>query len=406
MRLMEDRPEIKVPFARVDASGNEYQYLKEVLESGWLTTGRFAGMLEEQFTGIIGARHGLAVNSCTSALHLALEALGAGPGTKILVPTMTFTATAEVARYLGANPVLLDVDPTSGLLTPEIVEKGLESNPDAGILMVVHFGGHPAAMLDSDSGRGILQLCRARGVRIIEDAAHAFPARIGDSMIGTIGDVTCFSFYANKTMTTGEGGMVTTEDDTLAERMRTMRLHGIDRDAWHRFSRPGAGWEYDIIAPGYKYNMPDTAAAIGLAQLERHQQMHERRIELATRYMSELQQLVGLGLPACTVPRSDHAWHIFPVMLDPEAPVDTDQLISEMNQRGVATSVHYKPLHRMSYWRQECRLDEAHDARDFPGAEARWRGSVTIPLFSSMTDGEQQHVIDTLEAILEAPTAC
>ena len=265
----------RIPFSRVVCDGNELAYVKEVLESGWLTTASKAQAFEEKFAEAVGARHAIAVNSCTAALHLGLEAMGVGPGDKVLVPTMTFTASAEVVRYLGADPVFLDVEYGSSLITPEIVAEAIDRHPDAKALIVVHFAGQPARMLSQD-GPGILEICRQRGVRVLEDAAHAFPARCGGRMVGGLGDATCFSFYANKTITTGEGGMLTTDDEAIAARARVMRLHGIDRDVWSRFTAAKPSWEYDVIAPGYKYNMPDINAAIGLAQLERARLMRDQ----------------------------------------------------------------------------------------------------------------------------------
>ena len=206
--------------------------------------------------------------------------MGIGPGDKVLVPTMTFTASAEVIRYLGADPVFLDVEYGSSLLTPELVAEGIDRNPDAKALVVVHFGGQPAPMFRRGDQPGILEVCRERGLKVLEDAAHAFPTRCGDRMVGSLGDATCFSFYANKTITTGEGGMLTTDDDVIAARAKVMRLHGIDRDVWTRFTSPRSTWEYDVVAPGYKYNMPDINAAIGLAQLERAHILRDQRQRL------------------------------------------------------------------------------------------------------------------------------
>src|SRR5512143_1833957 len=260
---------MKVPYCRIACDGNELAYVREVLESGWLTTGAKALELERRFAAAVGAEQAIAVNSCPSALHLALEASGVKAGARVFVPTMTFTASAEVVRYLGADPVFLDVEYGTCLLTPEIVEEAVRKHPDVKTLVAVHYGGQAAPMLGRDGGPGILEICRRHGLRVVEDAAHAFPARCAGRTIGALGDATCFSFYANKTITTGEGGMLTTDDPAIAARAKAMRLHGIDRDVWDRFTAAKPAWEYDVIAPGYKYNMPDVNAAIGLAQLER-----------------------------------------------------------------------------------------------------------------------------------------
>ena len=385
----------RIPYSKVCCDGNELAYLKAVLDSGWLTTAGKARALEQKFAEAVGARFACAVNSCTAALHLGLEALGVGPGDKVFVPTMTFTASAEVIRYLGADPVFLDVEYASCLVTPEILERAIDRHPDVRTLVVVHFGGQAAPMLSPD-GEGILDLCRRRGIRILEDAAHAFPARCGGRMVGGIGDVTCFSFYANKTMTTGEGGMLTTNVEDIASRARIMRLHGIDREVWSRFTSSPASWEYDVVAPGYKYNMPDINAAIGLAQLERAEQMRDQRQRCAEYYREQLAGLPGVDLPPLHVPAADHAWHLFPLVLRPEAKVERNQLILLLAEKGVGTSVHYKPLHRMSYYRDRYRLSLA----DFPEAERTWQGCLSLPIYPTLADEDLEYVCACLWEIL------
>ena len=385
-----------LPFSRVSCDGNELTYLQEVLDSGWLTTASKAREFERRFAQEVGARFAIAVNSCTSALHLGLEAMGIGPGDRVLVPTMTFTASAEVIRYLGADPVFLDVEYGSSLLTPEIVAEGISRNPDAKALVVVHFGGQPAAMFQRGERSGILEVCRERGLRVLEDAAHAFPTRCGDRMVGQIGDATCFSFYANKTITSGEGGMLTTDDPAVAERVRVMRLHGIDRDVWDRFTSPRTAWEYDIVAPGFKYNMPDVNAAIGLAQLERAYVMRDRRQQIAARYVERLTGLESLDLPVVHVPPNHHAWHLFSVVVKPTAPVGRNELIELLTGRGIGTSVTYKPLHRMSYYRDRYGLSP--DA--FPGAERIWQGCLALPIYPSLSDDDVDYICSCMHRFL------
>lgn len=386
----------RIPYSRVACDGNELAYVREVLESGWLTTAGKAQEFERRFAAAVGARHAVAVNSCTAALHLGLEALGIGPGDRVLVPTMTFTASAEVVRYLGADPVFLDVEYGTGLVTPEVVAAALDRNPGARALIPVHFAGQAARMVPDSAGPGLLEVCRRRGVRILEDAAHAFPARCGDRMIGALGDATCFSFYANKTITTGEGGMLTTDDDVLAARARVMRLHGIDRDVWDRFTAAKPAWEYDVIAPGYKYNMPDINAAIGLAQLERAEAMRRRRQEIAARYLGRLADLETLDLPRACVPAEDHAWHLFVVVARPGARVERDRLIELLADRGIGTSVTYKPLHHMTYYRDRYGLRP----EDFPEAERIWRGCVALPIYPGLSDDDVDFICDTLRELL------
>jgi dTDP-4-amino-4,6-dideoxygalactose transaminase len=395
---------MKVPFHRVDAGGHELRYLREVLESGWLTSGGKVLDFEADFGTAVGAKHAIAVNSCTAALHLACEAAGVGPGSEVLIPTLTFTATAEVVEYLGGRVRLADVDPETGLLTPEIVAKALADHPSISCVMPVHFAGRACRMRGTMTHPGIVDLCEARNIPVIEDAAHAFPTRHTDgSMVGSaIGSAACcFSFYANKTISTGEGGMVTTDDDDLAERARRMRLHGIDRSAWDRHTNVDARWEYDVVAAGYKYNLTDLAAAIGIAQLERADDLRAARARLAERYRERFAGRRGLRLPPIPDDPDGHAWHLFAVHLEPGAGVDRDTFIEGLKARQIGTSVHYKPLHRMTHWARTALPDgDAIAAERFPGAEAWFEGCVSLPLFPSMTDGEFDAVCTAVEAVL------
>ncbi len=386
----------KIPFARVACGENELAYIKEVLDSGWLTTASKADAFEKKFREIVGAKFAYAVNSCTAALHLALEALGVGPRDKVFVPTITFTATAEVVRYLGGDPVFLDVEYGSSLITPEILKEAINRHPNVKVLMVVHFGGQAAKMV-SEQGKGILDICGEHDIKIVEDAAHAFPSKVGGKVVGSIGDVTCFSFYANKTITTGEGGMLTTNDKSIAERAKVMRLHGIDRDVWSRFVSDGVSWEYDVVAPGYKYNMPDVNAAIGLAQLERAESMRKERERCARYYMKHLSELDQIDLPLLHVDTKDHAWHLFGIILNNKAKVSRERFIQLMNEHSIGTSVHYKPLHRMTYYRDRYNLD----VRDFPDAERAWQGCVSLPIYPSLSDEDLEYVCSTIRDILE-----
>jgi dTDP-4-amino-4,6-dideoxygalactose transaminase len=353
--------------------------------------------LEQRFAEAVHAKFACAVNSCTAALHLALEALGVGPGHQVFVPTMTFTATAEVIRYLGADPIFLDVEYGTSLLTPESLQQAIHRHPNARVLMLVHYGGQPAELTRRD-GTGILDICRSNDVSVVEDAAHAFPARWCEQPVGSFGDVTCFSFYANKTITTGEGGMLVTNDGAIYKRAKTMRLHGIDRDVWDRYTSDRPSWEYDVVAPGYKYNLPDVAAAIGLAQLERAEEFRRERERCAAHYLRHLADVPGLELPTTRVSSSDHAWHLFPVVLAPEAPLARNQFIDVLADRGIGTSVHYKPLHRMTYYRDRYRLRP----EDFPNAERIWQGCVSLPIYPTLSDEDLDYVCDTIRQTLMA----
>jgi dTDP-4-amino-4,6-dideoxygalactose transaminase len=387
---------MNVPFFRVDASGNELRYVREVLESGWLTSGGRVLDFEAAFAEATGAKHAIAVNSCTAALHLACEAAGIGPGSEVLVPSVTFTATAEVVEYLGGLVRIADVDPTTGLLTPDIVEAALDAHPGIDCIIPVHLTGAACRLRGTPGSPGIIDVCEKRGVKVIEDAAHAFPALHvdGTPVGGAVGSVACcFSFYANKTITTGEGGMVTTDDDEIASRIRRMRLHGIDRSAWDRHTRVGAAWEYDVVAPGYKYNLTDVAAAIGLAQLERSEESRDARRRIAARYHERLGHLNELTLPALEQRPDSHAWHLFVIHLHPESGLDRNDFANELAASGIGTSVHYKPLHLMSVWRKLARIPEG----GCPHSDAWFAGCLSLPLFPSMTPAEIETVADTVE---------
>jgi dTDP-4-amino-4,6-dideoxygalactose transaminase len=340
----------------------------------------------------------LAVNSGTAALHLGLEALGIGQGDRVLVPTFTFTATAEVVRYLGADPIFIDCDPETFCITVVQIEEAMRAqglDPEdqrLKAIIPVHFGGHPCPM------DAILEFAAKHNLKVLEDAAHALPTRHNGRLIGTFGDVTCFSFYANKTLTTGEGGMVCTSDDEIAERIRVMRLHGIDRDVWDRFCT-GASWEYDVVAPGFKYNMPDINAALGIHQLKKVETFRKKRQLIAQVYYDELGNVPGLILPRIDCPMEEHSWYLFNVLIDSDKSlrgVDRGEFISEMTKRDIGTGVHYKPIHQMTYYKREYGLKPDM----FPNAEWVSVRCVSLPIFSAMTDKQLDYVIESVKDIL------
>jgi dTDP-4-amino-4,6-dideoxygalactose transaminase len=380
---------MNIPFSKVDCSGNELNYIKEVLDSGWLTTASKALEFEKKFAEIVDVEYAFAVNSCTSALHLALDAIGICKGDQVLVPSMTFTSTAEVIRYLGADPVFLDVEYGSSQLSENIVEKALIQYTNVKAIIVVEFAGQPAPLLS--------EICKKYNVRLISDAAHAFPARIGHRFIGNFADITCFSFYANKTITTGEGGMLVTNDPKIAQRVKLMRLHGIDREVWGRFNSSKPQWEYDILQAGYKYNMPDICAAIGLAQLERSEEMRLLRQEIAEVYFDELKSIDGLDLPEIHVPFKSHAWHIFSVVLNNKQKIRRNDMIQSLFKKGIGSSVHYKPLHRMTYYKNHYNLSPD----DFPNTEKIWAGNFSLPIYSLLTKENAKFIAFQVKNIIK-----
>jgi len=385
-----------IPFARVDCSGRELEYVGQVLESGWLTTASKSKELEEKFAELIGCKHAIAVNSCTSALHLALDACNIGTGDKVLLPSLTFTATAEVVRYMGADPVLMDVDKTTGCISGELVAEALERHSDIKAVLAVHYGGYPIEMTNS-LGSGLADICNAHGVHLVNDSAHALPAHRGGVYIGYEGDITCFSFYANKTMTTGEGGMLTTNSDDIAKRARLMRLHGIDRDAWDRYTKQSGAWEYDVTAPGFKYNLPDLNAAVGLAQFERLEDMRRKRQNCAAFYQNELADIGAIRLFESDVAPEEHAWHLFPIVVDPEGTFSRNELINFLAENGIGTSVHYKPIHRLKYYRERYSLNP----RDYPVTEEIWQGCVSLPIYNLLEEKDLRYISDSIHLFFQ-----
>jgi dTDP-4-amino-4,6-dideoxygalactose transaminase len=378
-----------IPFAVPDIGEDEVAAAAEAIRSGWLTTGKQSASFEREFAEFLRpGLHAIAVNSATAGLHLALEAAGVGPGDEVIVPTWTFTATAEVVRYLGADPVPVDVHPDTLNIDLAAAAAAVTSRTKA--MIPVHFAGLPVPA-------GALAGCaRSNGLRVIEDAAHSFPARSEGEVVGTgASDAVVFSFYATKTMTTGEGGMVVTEDDALASRARTMRLHGINRDVFDRYTSTVPSWRYEVVAPGFKYNLTDPAAAIGRVQLRRAAAMRQRREQIAEAYFAGLADL-PLQLPMRALPEDLHAWHLYVLRLGPDASLGRDRFIERMSEEGVGCSVHFIPLHLHPYWRDRYQLTP----EAFPVASREFEHAVSLPIFSSMTDAQVSRVIEVAHKVL------
>lgn len=379
-----------LPFALPQIGDDEIAEVVDTLRSGWITTGPKAKRFEQAFTDFLGdpTLESIAVNSATAGLHLALEALGIGPGDEVITTTHTFTATAEVVRYLGADVKLVDIDPVTLNIAPHAVEAAI--TPRTKCLLPVHYAGLGADM------PALLDIARRHNLKVVEDAAHALPTTIGGQLVGTLqSDATVFSFYANKTITTGEGGMLVTRHPEIAERAKVMRLHGINRDAFDRFTAKVPSWYYEIVAPGFKYNLTDIAAALGLQQLKRLRGFQHRREQLATRYGQMLHGL-PLTLPPKAPQGDQHAWHLYAVRLREDARATRDQVIATLSERGIGTSVHYVPLHRHPYWRERYQLTPAM----FPHSDAAYQSMLSLPLFTAMSDADQDRVIGALHEAL------
>jgi dTDP-4-amino-4,6-dideoxygalactose transaminase len=372
-----------LPFHRALIEEEEINAVLDVLHSGWLTTGPRVREFESTFARYVGSAHGVAVSSCTAALHLALAAIGIGEGDEVILPTMTFASSGNAVLYLRARPVLVDCGRETFHIDPEQIEKAVTSRTRA--ILPVHYAGYAC---DMDA---ILAIARRHNLKVVEDAAHALPAGYKNKMIGAIGDITCFSFYATKTVTTGEGGMLTTENSEFAERMRRLSLHGISKDAWKRYTAEGS-WRYDILETGYKYNMTDLVASIGIAQLAKCDAMCARRRLIAERYNQALASLDACETP-CTPADSQHAWHLYVLQVTPSVlSIDRNRVIEELKARGIGTSVHFIPLHLHTLYRQELGYRRGH----FPNAEERFERAISLPIYPSMTEEDSGRVIEAL----------
>ena len=381
-----------LPFALPEIGDAEIAEVVDTLKSGWVTTGPKAKRFEAAFTEFLGdaSLESIAVNSATAGLHLALEALGIGPGDEVITTTHTFTATAEVVRYLGADVVLVDIDPATLNIDPKAIEAAI--TPRTKCILPVHYGGLAADM------PAILEIARRHGLKVVEDAAHALPTLCAGALVGTLqSDITVFSFYANKTMTTGEGGMIVTRNAELAKRMKVMRLHGMSRDAFDRFTATVPSWYYEIVAPGFKYNLTDIAASLGLQQLKRIDTFQARRIELATLLNAGLAGL-PLILPPMPTAGNTHSWHLYVVRLTEDAQVSRDAFIERLFASGIGVSVHYIPLHLQPYWRDRYALRP----EQFPHSQHAFERMVTLPLYTRMTDADAARVCDAVRAALAA----
>ena len=381
-----------LPFALPEIGDEEIAEVVDTLKSGWVTTGPKAKRFEADFSAFLGdpALHSIAVNSATAGLHLALEALGVGPGDEVITTTHTFTATAEVVRYLGADVKLVDIDPATLNIDVAAVEAAI--TPRTKVLLPVHYAGLSADM------PALLALARKHGLKVVEDAAHALPTTSGGQLVGTLqSDVTVFSFYANKTITTGEGGMLVTRDEEVAKRARVMRLHGMNRDAFDRFTAKVPSWYYEVVAPGFKYNLTDIAAALGIQQLKRARAFQQQREMLAVAYDEAL-----AGLPIITPPKAPagdlHSWHLYVVRLADGAGIERDRFIEKLFEAGIGCSVHYIPLHLHPYWRDRYGLKP----EQFPHSQHAYERMVSLPLYTRMTTADVQRVGAAVRAALKA----
>ncbi len=378
-----------LPFALPDICEDEINEVVDALRSGWVTTGPKTKRFETDFSEFLGGGlESISVNSATAGLHLALEAIGISAGDEVITTPYTFTATAEVIRYLGAHPVFVDIDPNTFNIDPNKIEAAI--TPKTKAIIPVHFAGLACDM------QAILTIARRHNLKVVEDAAHALPTLYQGQLIGTLeSDVTVFSFYATKTITTGEGGMVVTRNPDIAARCKIMRLHGISRDAFDRYTSTKPAWHYEVVAPGFKYNLTDLASSLGIHQLKKAVAFQQRRQQMAERYTRELADLHLLTPPIA--PEGDlHAWHLYVLRLLPAAGIERNHFIEAMAERGIGCSVHFIPLHIHPYWRDQYHLQP----QDYPYTLATYEQAVSLPLYTKMTDEDQTRVIAAIRGIL------
>lgn len=377
-----------IPFHVAAVGEEEIAAVERVLRSGWLTTGPVAHEFEKEFANYIGCKHALAVNSGTAALQLALDAIGLSQGDDVLVPTYTFTATAEVVSYFGANVILCDNIAGGFNIDPGDAEKKITLHTKA--IIPVHVGGEPCDMAR------LKDLAVRHNLKLVDDAAHALPTTYKAARIGTVSDLTAFSFYATKTITTGEGGMLTTDNDSYAERAALMRLHGIGRDAWNRYSRTGS-WSYQVLAAGYKLNLCDILCALGLEQLRKADRFWQERVAIAQHYRERLAEVEEVELPPAGEEGCQHAWHLFILRLKSQAlEITRDEFIEELKMMGIGTSVHFIPLHRHPYYAETYGCTAAA----FPNAEAAFAGAISLPIYPGLTREQADRVVDAVQRII------
>lgn len=363
--------------------------LKDSLRSGWLTTGPKVKIFEKNLEQYLEAKHVVALNSCTAALHLSLAAKEYEPDTKVIVPTYTFVSTVEIIEYLGFQPVLIDCDENFNIDLNQVIAK-LKSEKNIRAIIPVHFGGHAVDM------KILTKLAEEHNLFIIEDCAHALESKSNLGKVGNTNDVAAFSFYANKNITSGgEGGAISTNDNHLADKIRKLSLHGLSKDGWNRF-KIGNKWEYDVSMLGYKYNMTDVSASIGDWQLSQIDNWHKIRTDIVKKYHSDLKDIKGLLLPKINRDSQNDSFHLFIVRLVPELwKINRNRLIEELNKLNIGTSVHYKPVHMHSYYKKKY----DYESNDFPKASGFFQNVISLPIYPALSITQQEYIIDKLNIL-------
>jgi len=375
-----------LPFHKPSIEDEEISEVIDTLKSGWITTGPKTKLFEEKFREYVGSRYAIAVSSCTAGLHLGLVAAGIGQGDEVITTPYTFAATGEVIIQVGAKPIFVDVEKHSLNIDPEEIRKAVTPNTKA--IIPVHFAGQPCRMAE------IIKIAREHNLIIIEDAAHALAAEYNSEKIGNVGDITVFSFYATKNMTTGEGGMVTTNNSEFEKKIRLLSLHGLSRDAWKRYMNEGS-WYYEIIDSGYKYNMSDIQAAIGLHQLSKLDRLQKVREKYVQMYNDGFKDISEIMVPP-QAENSKHAWHLYVIQLNLDLiNVNRSKVISELSECNIGTSVHFIPLHLHPFYRDKFAFNSG-----FPNAEHAYERVISLPIYPAMSSEDVQYVIESVKRII------
>jgi len=376
-----------IPFHKPFYDDDEINGIVDTIKSGWWTTGPKTIRFENEFNKFIGSKYAVSASSWTAAAHLSLEAIGIKAGDEVIIPSITFTATAEIICYFNATPVIVDVQPETFNIDPQKIEEAITDKTKA--IIPVHYGGQPCDMDE------IMAIAKKYNLKVIEDAAHSLPAYYKNKMIGTIGDVTCFSFYATKTLATGEGGMLCTDDEKIAARCSIMRLHGISKDAWKRYSAEGS-WYYEVVAPGFKYNFTDLQAALGLSQLKKINIMLNMRKYIYKFYNDSLKDEPLITLYEIKKDRQS-AFHLYPLQINFEMlKINRSQFIDKLKEAGIGASVHFIPLYRHPYYKESFNLN----IEDYPVSEQIYAGLISLPIWPGLTDEQLTYIVDTVKKVL------
>jgi dTDP-4-amino-4,6-dideoxygalactose transaminase len=384
-----------LPFSPPFIGDEEINEVVDTLRNGWITTGPKVNRFESEFAAFVGSPAALALNSGTAALHVALATLGIGPGDAVITTPMSFCSSVHVIEQVGARPILVDVEPDTLNIDPNKIEdairklKAESSKLKVRAMLPVHLYGHPCDM------KAIMDIAGKYHLKVIEDAAHALPAKFNGNIIGTIGDLTAFSFYSTKNITTAEGGMLTGPPE-LIEKARVWSLHGMSRDAWKRYSDEGS-WYYEVVCPGFKYNMPDVAAAMGIQQLRKLNQFQARRKEIVSQYNQAFSQFEQLQIPAKRT-EVEHAWHLYVIRLNLELlRINRNQFIEELKARNIGTSVHFIPVHLHPYYRDKY----GYRPDDFPVAYREYQRIISLPIYPKMSEQDVEDVIEAVTEVLQ-----